>query len=335
MLDPVSRQRLFGYEQAFEHSVTCWITVGLAVLLSLSFVLCLFLSKTGRISPESGKELLARNKTWTLLIPLMLLPILAGALWTMLGVLVLSLLCYREYARATGLFREYITSAVVVVGIGFITYAVIDNWYGFFTALAALGPVCIAAIAVLADRPTGYIQRSALGIFAFIFFGFGLGHLGFMANAPDYRPILLLILFAVEFNDIAAFTWGKLLGRRKLAPRTSPGKSIAGFIGALVSTTVVVTWLGAFAFAGSEVDRVWKLVGLGVIISLAGQLGDLMMSSIKRDLGVKDIGTTLPGHGGILDRFDSLLLVAPAVFHYVGYWKGFGVDQPVRILSGG
>ncbi|MFP6906451.1 MAG: phosphatidate cytidylyltransferase [Verrucomicrobiota bacterium] len=335
MLDPASRQRLFGYEQAFEHPVTCWITIGLAVLLSLSFVICLILGRTGKISPESGRELLARNKTWALLIPLMLLPILAGALWTMLGVLVLSLLCYREYARATGLFREFITSAVVVVGIGFITYAVIDNWYGFFTALSALGTVCIAAITVLTDRPKGYIQRSALGIFAFMFFGFGLGHLGFMANAPDYRPILLLILFAVEFNDIAAFIWGKLLGRRKLAPRTSPGKSIAGFIGALVSTTVLVTWLGAFAFAGSEMDHGWKLVGLGVIISLAGQLGDLVMSSIKRDLGVKDIGKSLPGHGGILDRFDSLLLVAPAVFHYVGYWKGFGVDQPVRILSGG
>lgn len=335
MLDPASRQRLFGYEQAFEHPVTCWITIGLAVLLSLSFVICLILGRTGKISPESRSELLARNKTWALLIPLMLLPILAGALWTMLGVLVLSLLCYREYARATGLFREYITSALVVVGIGFITYAVIDNWYGFFTALSALGAVCIAAITVLTDRPKGYIQRSALGIFAFMFFGFGLGHLGFMANAPDYRPILLLILFAVEFNDIAAFVWGKLLGKRKLAPRTSPGKSIAGSIGALVSTTVLVTWLGAFVFAGSELDRGWILVGLGVIISLAGQLGDLMISSIKRDLGVKDIGTTLPGHGGILDRFDSLLLVAPAVFHYVGYWKGFGVDQPVRILSGG
>ena len=76
------------------------------------------------------------------------------------------------------------------------------------------------------------------------------------------------------------------------------------------------------------------LLGLGLVVSLSGQFGDLMLSSIKRDLGVKDIGQVLPGHGGLLDRFDSLLLAAPAYFHYVGYFRGFGLDQPVRILTG-
>lgn len=70
-------------------------------------------------------------------------------------------------------------------------------------------------------------------------------------------------------------------------------------------------------------------------ICVGGQLGDLMLSSIKRDLGIKDMGTLIPGHGGLLDRFDSLLLVAPAVFHYVRYFIGIGLDQPARILSGG
>ena len=78
-----------------------------------------------------------------------------------------------------------------------------------------------------------------------------------------------------------------------------------------------------------------RLLGLGIIVSVVGQFGDLMLSSIKRDLGLKDTAKLIPGHGGILDRFDSLILVAPAVFHYVNYFVGFAASQPERIFTGG
>ncbi len=81
-------------------------------------------------------------------------------------------------------------------------------------------------------------------------------------------------------------------------------------------------------------DSTVAVIGLGAIIAVGGQFGDLMLSSIKRDLGIKDTGATLPGHGGLLDRFDSLILVAPAVFHYVGYLVGFGITEQTRILTG-
>src|SRR5207249_2319992 len=108
-----------------------------------------------------------------------------------------------------------------------------------------------------------------------------------------------------------------------------------GSVGAVVLTTVLVAVLAHYVFQGSVVGQPVHLATLGVLISVVGQLGDLMLSSIKRDLGLKDMGVTIPGHGGLLDRFDSLIFVGPAVFHYLGYFLGFGGEPPVRIITGG
>jgi phosphatidate cytidylyltransferase len=139
----------------------------------------------------------------------------------------------------------------------------------------------------------------------------------------------------VALNDVAAFTWGKLIGGRKLLPATSPNKTVSGALGAFATTTALVAAVGGMIFAGTPLGSPVLLVGLGAIVSFAGQCGDLMLSSIKRDLGIKDMGVTIPGHGGILDRFNSLLLVAPAAFHYIGYFVGWGLDQPVRLITSG
>jgi phosphatidate cytidylyltransferase len=223
----------------------------------------------------------------------------------------------------------------VVLGILALTFASLDHWYAFFTALTPLVVILIVAGAILADEPKGYIQRVALGIFSFLFFGASLGHIGFMANDADFRPIILMLLVTVELNDVFAFVTGKLFGRRKLVPHTSPNKTVGGALGAFVLTGTMAAVLGHFVFAGGPLDTPLRLAGLGAIISVGGQLGDLMLSSIKRDLGIKDMGSAIPGHGGILDRFDSLVLVAPAVFHYVGYFRGFGWHQAERIITGG
>lgn len=333
MLSPQTRARWFGYEQAFEHPVTFWATVAMAVVLLVTPIVIYLLGRMERISAGTRTELFRRYATWLVITPVLLIPILLGALWTILGVTALSLLCYREYARATGLFREKLVSLLVTLGILAVNFAVLDHWYGFFQALTPLGVVTIAALSILVDRPQGYIQRVALGVFGFTLFGTCLAHLGYIANDANYRPVLILIFLSVELNDIFAYMVGKTLGRRKLMPDTSPNKTVAGALGALVLTIVLVMLLGSAVFAGTKMDSPWLLGGLGAIISVAGQLGDLMLSSIKRDLGLKDMGVMLPGHGGLLDRFDSLILVAPAAFHYIGYILGFGLDQQVRILT--
>jgi phosphatidate cytidylyltransferase len=213
----------------------------------------------------------------------------------------------------------------VVIGLLLVNVAALDRWYGFFVALFPLTVIGLAIISLPLDRPGGYIQRTGLAIFAFALFGAGLAHLGFMANHPNYRPLVLLLLTAVAINDVFAFTSGKLLGGPKLLPATSPNKTISGAVGALVCTAPLVALIAWPIFAGTPMGAWHRLLGLGIIVSLAGQCGDLMLSSIKRDLGIKDMGVVIPGHGGMLDRFNSLLLVAPATFHYVNYIAGFGI----------
>ncbi len=328
-------ERLFGAQHAFDHPVTIGIAAGLGVVLLTAPLIIYLLAKRGRINDDQRGELRRRYRSWLILIPLLALPVLLGAAWTIVGTGALSLLCYQEYARATGLFREKMISLVVVLGILAVTFAALDHWYGFFVALSSLTVSLIAAVAILRDQPQGYIQRVGLGVFGFMLFGCGLGHLGYMANDENYRPIILMLLLLVEMNDVFAYIVGRTLGRRKLCPNTSPNKTIAGAAGAFALTTALAAILAHYIFAGTSLDRWAWLILFGMIVTLAGQLGDLMLSSIKRDLGIKDMGVAIPGHGGLLDRFDSLILVSPATFHYIGFFVGFGLDQPTRIITGG
>jgi len=318
-------------EGPFQNPVTLWIVLGVAAALCIGALLILLLGAGGRLAPRLRRELWLRLGSWCVLAPLMIAPILAGRAWAIAAVALLGLACYREYARATGLFRDHVVSLVVVVGILAVNLAALDRWYDFFVALMPMGCGFIAIASIPFDRPQGYVQRVGLGIYGFFLFGVGLAHFGYMANDPNYRPLLLMLLLAVGLNDVGAFVVGKSIGGPKLVPQTSPNKTVSGALGALVGTTIVVSLLGHVVFAGTVLDQAGLLIGLGLLVSIAGQLGDLMLSSIKRDIGIKDMGHTIPGHGGILDRFNSLLLVAPASFHYIGYFLGFGLDQPTRI----
>jgi phosphatidate cytidylyltransferase len=330
------RDRLLGYHQAWEHPATFWVTVGIVILAGLSGIAILMLRLTMKLEGANFTDVFARWKSWLWLSLFILVPILLGAAWTIAAVTLLSLGCYREYARATGLFRQRLVSVAVLSGILVVNFAVLDHFDRLFFATAPFTVALIAIITIPADQPRGYVQRVALGAFGFLMFGFSLAYVGNIANSTDYRPLLLLLFLGVTMNDIFAYCTGKLLKGRKLLPITSPGKTVSGAAGALVLTTALVAVLGHFVFRGTAMDKPILLIFLGVLISVLGQLGDLVLSSIKRDIGVKDIGASIPGHGGLLDRFDSLVLVPPVVYHYVSFILGpLGGDEPVRIITGG
>lgn len=130
--------------------------------------------------------------------------------------------------------------------------------------------------------------------------------------------LLLTLVLLTQFNDIAQFCWGKTIGKRRVAPKVSPGKTWGGFLGGAATTVLLSCFLGPWLTC---MDLPRAAIA-GLIIAVSGFFGDLSISAFKRDLGVKDSGFSLPGHGGILDRVDSLTFTAPLFFHFVFYCYG-------------
>jgi phosphatidate cytidylyltransferase len=333
-MSPIARERLFGIEHAFDSPATALVLTMVVAVLLLVPIIFWFVARAVGADPGRLRNWWRRNLARLVLVALFALPILAGAFWAIVLVGVLSLFCYREYARATGLFREKLISLLVALTILAIHLTVLDNWYNAFVALFSLAIAAIGGVALVQDRPMGYIQRVALGTFAFVLFGSCLGHLGFLANSSEYRPLMIFFVGAVEINDVGAFVIGRTLGRRQLCPNTSPDKTVAGAAGGIVFTTVFVFVAGRLVFAETLLQHWLHGLILGVLVSVAAQLGDLMLSSIKRDLGLKTMDVIVPGHGGLLDHIDSLLLAAPVLFHYVNYYVGVSAGQPICIFTG-
>jgi phosphatidate cytidylyltransferase len=267
-------------------------------------------------------------RSWLVMCPIILGCILGGRLVVITFVCVLAGLGFKEFARATGLYRDWWMTGTVYVGIIAVGIASAmphpqqeepgDGWYAFFIALPVYALALIFLIPTLRNRVQGQLQTVALAIVGFIYIGWMFGHLAFLANATHAYGYLLYIIFATELNDVAAFTCGKLFGRRQLRCNISPKKTWGGAIGAL-TVSMILPWLLHFSFPHFGTIQ---LLLTGLIVGIGGQLGDLAISVIKRDIGIKDMGAGIPGHGGILDRIDSLIYVAPLFFHMAGYFYG-------------
>ncbi|RDI75180.1 CDP-diglyceride synthetase [Gaiella occulta] len=158
---------------------------------------------------------------------------------------------------------------------------------------------------------TAAISLTLLGA---VWVGGGLAHLLLLRSLPgDGRLLIVTVLLAVFADDTAAFFVGRAIGRHKMAPSISPGKSWEGFLGGSVAAMTVAF----FALYGQHVLTNVEALALGAAVAVAAALGDLFESALKRDLGVKDSGRLLAGHGGVLDRVDSLLWAGPAAFYVV------------------
>jgi phosphatidate cytidylyltransferase len=152
---------------------------------------------------------------------------------------------------------------------------------------------------------------------------FGLSHVSYLLVLPPANTtgaggagLILFLVVLTQGNDVAQYLWGKFLGKQKVVPKVSPNKTWAGLIGGVLTTVALAFLLAPFLTPLSHLHTLLA----GLIIGLGGFIGDVNISALKRDIGVKDSGTALPGHGGILDRIDSLTFTAPMFFHFIRYF---------------
>ena len=326
-------ERWLDFSQAFDHPVSVGVVNAIVAGLVFASIGIRLAKKRSLIGEETYDELIARTRSWYVLSAAMVVPILLGAIWAWLFFFLLSLFCYREFAKVTGLTQNRLAYQSVFLPITLTFFAALDHWMGLFTASWILGICWIAGIGLLSDRPAGYLRRTSLAIVGFALFGIGMGHLAFITNDVLFRPMLLWLLIFIELNDVFAYICGKSFGSRKLLPQTSPNKTIGGAVGAILVTTTLVAIVGRFVFDGTTLQDWPSLILLGILISVLGQCGDLVISSIKRDIGIKDTSNLIPGHGGLLDRFDSLLMVAPVAFHFINYQYQIGHAQTTQLFT--
>jgi phosphatidate cytidylyltransferase len=196
------------------------------------------------------------------------------------------------------------------------------NWYGMFVVFIPVYAFLFLPVRmVIAGDTQGFLRYASQHHWSLMTTVFAFSHVAFLLVLPDdgKQTGALLVLFLVgltEFNDIAQYLWGKSMGRIKVIPKVSPNKTLAGLVGGVVTTTLAAAVLGPLMTPLS----IPMAMLAGLIIGISGFCGDVVMSAIKRDIGVKDSGTLLPGHGGILDRLDSLIFTAPVFFHFIRYF---------------
>ena len=198
---------------------------------------------------------------------------------------------------------------------GFVALILGTHWPGIIvpTLLATL--VCAISVPLLSRSPLEQSLRdSAMTVFGILYLGLTLGTLSMTRLLPQGEWLIFFLLLVTWASDTAAYYIGTLYGQHRLAPTISPKKTFEGLVGGLIAA-IIIAYAARWWFL-PELSGLDCLI-LGTLLTMAGLWGDLTESAMKRSVGMKDSGGILPGHGGMLDRLDSLLFTAPIFYYYV------------------
>ena len=194
-------------------------------------------------------------------------------------------------------------------------------WFGGIRGLAiGLGiALCLMLIALLRKGPQGFVKSASASVFALVYLPFLAGFLILLARPHNGLEQVMVFVILVASNDTFAYVTGVLIGKHPMAPKHSPKKTWEGLAGSIIFTTI----LGYITFDGILKLSPWVGAAVGLLIVFTATTGDLIESSIKRDFAIKDMGDLLPGHGGVMDRLDSIVLSAPALWLVLELVKHF------------
>lgn len=197
---------------------------------------------------------------------------------------------------------------LVVATTGILGATWFKNVDGLSVSLAIAIPNVV--VYLLFDTPKDFVRRSSVAVFSIFYLPFLAGFVLLLAHSHDPLKRIATLVVLVSFNDTFAYFSGVLFGKHPLVPHISPKKTWEGLLGAIIATTIGATLLFIYVLK----DHWWLGAIVGVLGVITATCGDLIESAVKRDLNIKDMGTILPGHGGVLDRIDSLLFTAPSVW---------------------
>jgi phosphatidate cytidylyltransferase len=296
----------------------------IGLIVGLLAVVSVGLFVTGKLFPKANLgELKSRTQSWWLMAALFIGAVFIDYRISFFGLAFLSFAAFRELYSVLG-FRDSDRRAIFwgLLAIPVQYYLAWIAWYGAFIIFIPVVMFLLIPLRMVLRGETRGITRSMAQLQWILMLSvFGISHLAYLLSLPELpgfdaggRGLLMFLIFLTEINDVMQFVWGKLLGRRKIVPRISPNKTWEGFIGGVLGT-VAIGWLLRFLTPLST----GQVLLVSALVAVAGFSGDIVVSAIKRDKGIKDMGDTIPGHGGIFDRIDSLSYTAPAFFHIVYY----------------
>jgi phosphatidate cytidylyltransferase len=304
---------------------TLLLFAGIGCVLLAATAAGLFIARRPGATPDAVIENLnQRIKAWWVMVILIGIAFLIGEIGVIVLFALASFTALREFITLTETRRgdHYALLAAFFVILPVQYWLIAVDWYGLYSIFIPVYAFLLMPIiaAVRADT-TRFMERVAVAQWALMLAVFCLSHVPALMtlDIPGYegRNLLLIafLILVVQSSDVLQYVWGKLYGKGRIAPQLSPSKTWEGFLGGVGTATLIgalLWWITPFSLPAAAL--------MALVINLMGFLGGLVMSAIKRDRGVKDWGSMIEGHGGVLDRLDSVIFAAPIFFHLTRYF---------------
>lgn len=317
--------------------LTLFICIGGSLVLATIIAAILGFANRGKTN-STLRNLNQRIAAWWAMAIGLAVTLLIGETAVIVLFLVLSFLALREFLTIAPTHRsDHKTLVWLVYVIPLINYWFLwEHWYGAFAVLIPVYAFLFLPIRnALAGDTSNFLQRAALIQWALMVCVYAISYIPAIMQLPvmindgreaaegsplgsggaDGALLMLFLIVVVQLSDVFQYVWGKTLGKHPVAPSVSPNKTWEGLIGGVLTATAIgagLWWITPFTW--------WQAALLALVSCLMGFFGGLVMSSIKRDRGVKDFGATIAGHGGIMDRLDSLSFSAPVFFHLIRFF---------------